>query len=154
MDRKKYPYLYNPAEDFFDGLAGSYDDPGWRAPLRRNLNASSVDTRKSPAPIVDAYVQSTTLPAGSTSSSTEPPKVLDGPDADSNSTKREFAEGPSRPIANVTALGNLALGLAGYFENRKTANLQRDALKHNIATAKEHSANRRALGASWANAWS
>lgn len=156
-----YPYVFSNAQGLREGLAGSYSNPTWRIPQRRDLYApitGSAGARKSPAPIVDAAIQSTTLPAGSTSSSTvvpevpsvEPPKA--GPGAEP--PDRTFAEGPSRPIANITAIGNLALGLAGYFEDRKTAGLQRDSLKHNIATAKEHSANRRALGASWANAWS
>lgn len=59
----------------------------------------------------------------------------------------------SRGIANTLGLGNLGLGLAGYLENRKTAGLQREALRNDIATAKEHRANRQALGNSWNNAW-
>lgn len=154
-----YPYVNRFTDDLYEGLAGSYNTPTWRTPLRRDqqvTSLSSAGARKSPAPIVDATIQSTTLPAGSTSSSlgVEPPEVPGSSKLGEDPPNRDFAEGPSRPIANISAIGNLALGLAGYFENRKTAGLQRDALKHNIATAKEHSANRRALGASWANAWS
>lgn len=59
----------------------------------------------------------------------------------------------SRGVANTLGLGNLGLGLAGYLQNKKTANLQREALRNDIATAKEHRANRQALGNSWNNAW-
>lgn len=56
-------------------------------------------------------------------------------------------------IRDLTAVGGLGLGVASFLEQRKTAGLQRDALRHDIATAKEHRANRQALGDSWNRAW-
>ena len=59
------------------------------------------------------------------------------------------------PLArDLTAVGGLGLGVASFLEQRKTAGLQREALRHDIATAKEHRANRQALGDSWNRAWS
>lgn len=57
--------------------------------------------------------------------------------------------GLSRDMANAQAGVGLGLGLLGFLENRKTAKLQREALRNDISTAKEHRANRAALGASW-----
>ena len=57
-------------------------------------------------------------------------------------------------IRDLTAVGGLGLGVASFLEQRKTAGLQREALRHDIATAKEHRANRQALGDSWNRAWS
>lgn len=64
------------------------------------------------------------------------------------------ASGMSRGMANGLAGAQIGLGLLGYLENRKTGKLQREALRHDIATAKEQRANRAALGASWNKAWS
>lgn len=77
---------------------------------------------------------------------------LFGSEEDAETDKR-LARGPSEGVANIMGLGNLALGLAGYFENKKTAELQREGMEHDIAVAKEHRANRAALGNSWAKAW-
>lgn len=57
--------------------------------------------------------------------------------------------GLSRNMANAQAGAGIGLGLLGFLENRKTAKLQREALRNDISTAKEHRANRAALGASW-----
>lgn len=57
-------------------------------------------------------------------------------------------------IRDLTAVGGFGLGVASFLEQRKTAGLQREALRHDIATAKEHRANRQALGDSWNRAWS
>lgn len=62
-------------------------------------------------------------------------------------------QGPSRTMANITAGGTLGLGLLSFLDNRKTAQLQREALRNDISTAKEHRANRQALGASWSKGW-
>ena len=62
------------------------------------------------------------------------------------------AEG-SPLVRDATALGGIGLGVASFLEQRKTAGLQRQALRHDIATAKEHRANRQALGDSWNSAW-
>lgn len=62
--------------------------------------------------------------------------------------------GMSRGMANGLAGAQIGLGLLGYLEDRKTGKLQREALRHDIATAKEQRANRAALGASWNKAWS
>ena len=56
-------------------------------------------------------------------------------------------------IRDLTAVGGFGLGVASFLEQRKTAGLQREALRHDIATAKEHRANRQALGDSWNRAW-
>ena len=57
-------------------------------------------------------------------------------------------------LANTQALGTLGLGLASFLDQRKTAGLQRDALRQNLSVAREHQANRKALGNSWNQAWS
>lgn len=57
-------------------------------------------------------------------------------------------------VRDATALGGLGLGIASFFEQRKTAKLQRDALRHDIATAKEQRVNRQAMADSWNRAWS
>lgn len=62
------------------------------------------------------------------------------------------AEG-SPLMRDAVAAGELGLGVASFLEQRKTARLQRDALRHDIETAKEHRANRQALGDSWNRAW-
>lgn len=67
--------------------------------------------------------------------------------------KEEDPSGMSRGMANGLAGAQIGLGLLGYLESRKTGKLQREALRHDIATAKEHRANRAALGESWSKAW-
>lgn len=62
--------------------------------------------------------------------------------------------GPSRTVANVAAVGGLGLGIAGYFDTKKTAKLQREALRQDITAARDHNARRAQLGASWDKAWS
>ena len=57
-------------------------------------------------------------------------------------------------MRDLTAVGGLGLGIASFLEQRKTAGLQRDALRHDIATAKEQRANRQAMADSWNRAWS
>lgn len=72
-----------------------------------------------------------------------------GKDADG-----KYSGGGNPLVRDLTAVGGLGLGIASFLEQRKTAGLQRDALRHDIATAKEHRANRQALGDSWNRAWS
>jgi hypothetical protein len=57
-------------------------------------------------------------------------------------------------MANAQAFSSLGLGLASFLDQRKTAGLQRDALRQNLSVAREHQANRKALGDSWNKAWS
>lgn len=68
-------------------------------------------------------------------------------DLDKNKSLKE--EGMSRGMANFQAGAGIGLGLLSFLENRKTSKLQREALRHDIDTAKEHRANRQALGASF-----
>lgn len=56
-------------------------------------------------------------------------------------------------LAGIAALGQVGLGALGFLEDRKTSKLQREGLKHDIATAKEQRANRTALGKSWNAGW-
>jgi hypothetical protein len=56
-------------------------------------------------------------------------------------------------MANAQALGTLGLGLASFLDQRKTADLQRQAMRQNLDVAREHQASRKALGASWNKAW-
>lgn len=56
-------------------------------------------------------------------------------------------------MRDLTAFGGLGLGLASFLEDRKTTKLQRDALRHDIDTAKEQRAKRQAMAASWSSAW-
>lgn len=71
----------------------------------------------------------------------------DGGPGDGGKTLKE--EGMSRGMANFQAGAGIGLGLLSFLENRKTSKLQREALRHDIDTAKEHRANRQALGASF-----
>ena len=61
--------------------------------------------------------------------------------------------GPSQSIANATALGGLGLGLASFLDNRKTARLQRSALRQDIAASKAHNEMKQANRAAWNNAF-
>lgn len=67
--------------------------------------------------------------------------------------KKEGPSGMSRGMADGLAGAEIGLGLLGYLESRKTGKLQREALRHDIATAKEDRANRAALRESWSKAW-
>lgn len=67
---------------------------------------------------------------------------------DPSKTGKGFLNNP-----NVQAWGQLGLGLASYLDQRKTAGLQRDALRQNLSVSREHQANRKALGESWNKAW-
>lgn len=69
-------------------------------------------------------------------------------DLDKNKSLKEET-GMSRGMANFQAGAGIGLGLLSFLENRKTSKLQREALRHDIDTAKEHRANRQALGASF-----
>ena len=71
-----------------------------------------------------------------------------GKDADGKYNAQE-----SPLMRDLTAVGGLGLGVASFLEQRKTAGLQRDALRHDIATAKEQRANRQAMADSWSRAW-
>lgn len=74
------------------------------------------------------------------------PVKVDPPEDGSKPLKEE---GMSRGMANFQAGAGIGLGLLSFLENRKTSKLQREALRHDIDTAKEHRANRQALGASF-----
>lgn len=76
--------------------------------------------------------------------------------------KYPFGETASTPIVNSTTprwvkplevVGTLGLGLASFLDQRKTAGLQRDALRQNLQLSREHQASQKALGASWNKAW-
>ena len=56
-------------------------------------------------------------------------------------------------MANAQALGTLGLGLASFLDQRKTADLQRKAMRQNLDVAREHQASRKVLGESWNKAW-
>lgn len=77
--------------------------------------------------------------------------LIDNPESSGPGGPPETAyrSGPSEKVANITAIGGLGLGALSFLENRKTADLQRKALRQDIATTKEHRANRKALGASF-----
>lgn len=57
-------------------------------------------------------------------------------------------------LTNAQAFGTLGLGLASFLDNKKTASLQRDALRQNLQLSRENQANLKALGASWNKGWS
>lgn len=57
-------------------------------------------------------------------------------------------------MPSALGLGTLGLGLASFLDQRKTAGLQRDALRQNLQVSREHQAARKALGASWNQGWS
>ncbi len=56
-------------------------------------------------------------------------------------------------LPKAEVVGTLGLGLASFLDQRKTADLQRQALRQNLNMSREHQANRRALGDSWNKAW-
>lgn len=69
-------------------------------------------------------------------------------------SQREQTKGPSAWAANTAAIGGLGLGIASYFDTKKTAKLQRQALSQDISAARENNERRKALGDSWNKAWS
>ena len=56
-------------------------------------------------------------------------------------------------MRDLTAFGGLGLGVVSFLEDRKTTKLQREALRHDIDTAKEQRAKRQAMADSWSSAW-
>ena len=64
-----------------------------------------------------------------------------------------YRSGPSEKVANYTALGGLGLGALSYLENRKTAKLQRESMRQDLATAREHNQRRRDNLASFNSGW-
>jgi hypothetical protein len=62
---------------------------------------------------------------------------------------------PTTPgwVKPLEVAGTLGLGLASFLDQRKTAGLQRDALRQNLQVAREHQASRKAVGDSWNKAW-
>ena len=56
-------------------------------------------------------------------------------------------------VKPLEVVGTLGLGLASFLDQRKTAGLQRDALRQNLQLSREHQASQKALGASWNKAW-
>lgn len=56
-------------------------------------------------------------------------------------------------VKPLEVAGTLGLGLASFLDQRKTAGLQRDALRQNLQVAREHQASRKAVGESWNKAW-
>lgn len=62
---------------------------------------------------------------------------------------------PTTPgwVKPLEVVGTLGLGLASFLDQRKTAGLQRDALRQNLQVAREHQASRKAVGDSWDKAW-
>lgn len=117
--------------DYSGGLASSY------VPRRRTLMDEQLGLGTQSVEPEVVYVPGTS----------ETEKVMD-------KTTTASPSGMSRGMANSLAGAQIGLGLLGYLENRKTGKLQREALRHDIDTAKEHRANRAALGASWSKAWS
>lgn len=64
-----------------------------------------------------------------------------------------YRSGPSEKVANITALGGIGLGALSYLENRKTAKLQRESMRQDLATAREHNQRRRDNLASFNSGW-
>ena len=67
--------------------------------------------------------------------------------------QRENTTGMNPTVAGALGFGQLGLGLAGFLDNRKTAKLQREALRDNIASTREYNANRRADRQAWTDYW-
>lgn len=76
-------------------------------------------------------------------------KIIDPP----KQTETAYRSGPSEKVANYTALGGLGLGALSYLENRKTAKLQRESMRQDLATAREHNQRRRDNLASFNSGW-
>ena len=57
-------------------------------------------------------------------------------------------------VTGMLGAGQLGLGLASFLENKKTAELQRSALKQDISDAQTRAANRKSQRDSWDKAWS
>lgn len=66
---------------------------------------------------------------------------------------QENVTGPGRTMSNVLAGGTLGLGIASFLDNRKTAKLQRSAMKENLQMARDDQAARKRRTAGWANAF-
>jgi hypothetical protein len=58
-------------------------------------------------------------------------------------------EGPSRFAANASAIGGLGLGIASYFENKKTSQLQRKQMEQNLQASADYNRGRKERSASW-----
>lgn len=121
------------------GLASSYVPQNSYATKRRSMLDDYLSR-----PVEDITPETTVVTT---------PNAVGGTDTATKIDKPE-ATGMSRNMANGLAGAQIGLGLLGFLENRKTGKLQREALRHDIDTAKEHRANRAALGASWSKAWS
>lgn len=76
-------------------------------------------------------------------------KIIDPP----QQPETQYRSGPSQKVANITALGGLGLGALSYLENRKTAKLQRESMRQDLATAREHNQRRRDNLASFNSGW-
>ena len=72
---------------------------------------------------------------------------------DKSGQQRENTTGMNPTVAGALGFGQLGLGLAGFLDNRKTAKLQREALRDNIASTREYNANRRADRQAWTDYW-
>jgi hypothetical protein len=69
-----------------------------------------------------------------------------------NKNLMEEQEGPSRFAADASAIGGLGLGIASYFENKKTSQLQRKQMKQNLQASADYNQGRKDRAASWSAA--
>lgn len=61
--------------------------------------------------------------------------------------------GPSRGVSNALTLGSLGLGALSFLDNKKTAGLQRQALRADITAAADQNQRRKDVRASWNSGW-
>lgn len=68
-------------------------------------------------------------------------------------TETAYRSGPSEKVANISALVGTGLGILSFPGQMKTAKLQRESLRQDLATAREHNQRRRDSLASFNSGW-
>lgn len=126
--------------------------------LGRNLPYSSVGLDSTQESLAGSAIQPIAV---STADSVNAINSAGGTDWESKYNKlldesrqqRENTTGMNPTVAGALGFGQLGLGVAGFLDNRKTAKLQREALRENIASTREYNANRRADRQAWTDYW-
>lgn len=160
--RENYPNsIYSDVYARADQLAGV--NPGRSTRARTAMGAypsRDYQSQYSDLYNFDTGLAATAAPSTAPLSTTSAEDYIRGYGATENKLKTnpeppatEYRSGPSEKVANYTALGGLGLGALSYLENRKTAKLQRESMRQDLATAREHNQRRRDSLASFNSGW-
>lgn len=144
-DRQRYNALNPWNEDDAFGLAGSVTP---KDPLLRVQPVTPI-----------AGVQGINGPSQSTSNYRRDVQDLvngsgtPGPGSDGGGGGSDGDDTTGTPswLTNTHIGAQIGLGLAGFLENRRTASLQRQALRHDIQSVQEHRERLQDLRKSWAS---